>query len=141
MAALITNEPLQIFEGKKGPGSLYFPGCMGSHGGATAGEPAGEIIRIPYGVTEEYVGCPILSSMENGGGETARQQASVLWTRNAFSKADDVLCGRIKAPRPSAAPAASLMCVRHGASQHRSQNRFYSQASIIWKTYWSGQVV
>ena len=36
--------------------------AMGSHGGATA-EGQAEILRS-YGITEEYIGCPVRSSME-----------------------------------------------------------------------------
>ncbi len=36
--------------------------AMGSHGGATA-EGQREVL-VQYGITEEYIGCPILSSME-----------------------------------------------------------------------------
>lgn len=47
---------------KKRGGEPFVVPAMGSHGGATAqGQTA---ILNSYGITEEYIGCPILSSME-----------------------------------------------------------------------------
>ena len=50
-----------IFVKSCGGEPFVFP-AMGSHGGATA---EGQLeILCGYGVTEEFLGCPILSSME-----------------------------------------------------------------------------
>lgn len=58
--ALITK-CIADFVKSKGANPFVVP-AMGSHGGATAeGQTA---ILNGYGITEEYIGCPILSSME-----------------------------------------------------------------------------
>ena len=58
--ALITKT-IADFVKSKGAVPFIVP-AMGSHGGATA-EGQTEILRS-YGIVEEYVGCPIISSME-----------------------------------------------------------------------------
>ena len=68
--------------------------AMGSHGGATA-EGQLEVIGS-YGITEEYTGCRILSSMETveiGKTDTGR---SVRIDRNAYEADGIVVCNRIK---------------------------------------------
>lgn len=62
----ITNQPLIIrtianFVKSCGASPFVVP-AMGSHGGATAEGQKG--ILESYGITEEYIGCPIVSSME-----------------------------------------------------------------------------
>ena len=68
--------------------------AMGSHGGATA-EGQREVIES-YGITEEYTGCRIVSSMETveiGKTETGRP---VRIDRKAYEADGIVVCGRIK---------------------------------------------
>lgn len=68
--------------------------AMGSHGGATA-EGQRRVIE-GYGVTEEYIGCPIRSSMETeeiGLTETGRP---VRIDRNAYHADGIIVLGRVK---------------------------------------------
>ena len=68
--------------------------AMGSHGGATA-DGQRRIIES-YGITEEYTGCRIVSSMETvriGETETGRP---VRIDRNAYEADGIVVCGRVK---------------------------------------------
>lgn len=68
--------------------------AMGSHGGATA-EGQREILR-GYGITEEYVGCPILSSMEVKKIGVNEEGMDVFIDKNA-AEADGIILGcRIK---------------------------------------------
>ncbi len=81
--------------------SLKAMGCepfivpaMGSHGGATA-EGQREVIES-YGITEEFTGCRIISSMETveiGKTETGRP---VRIDKNAYEADGIVVCGRVK---------------------------------------------
>lgn len=57
----LTTKCLADFVKKQGGQPFVVP-AMGSHGGATA-EGQKEVLEC-YGITEEYLGCPILSSME-----------------------------------------------------------------------------
>ena len=68
--------------------------AMGSHGGATA-EGQREVIES-YGITEEYTGCRIISSMETveiGRTETGRP---VRIDKNAYEADGIVVCNRLK---------------------------------------------
>ena len=68
--------------------------AMGSHGGATA-EGQREVIES-YGITEEYTGCRIISSMETieiGRTETDRP---VRIDKNAYEADGIVVCNRLK---------------------------------------------
>ena len=68
--------------------------AMGSHGGATA-EGQREILES-YGITEEYVGCPILSSMEVKKIGVNEEGMDVFIDKNA-AEADGIILGcRIK---------------------------------------------
>jgi hypothetical protein len=67
---------------------------MGSHGGATAeGQQA---IIEGFGVTEEFCGCPIRSSMETAVVATAAEGFDVHFDRNAFEADHVIVCGRVK---------------------------------------------
>lgn len=68
--------------------------AMGSHGGATA-EGQREVIE-GYGVTEEFVGCPIRSSMETVVVTQTRQGVPVHFDRYAFEADHVIVAGRIK---------------------------------------------
>ena len=68
--------------------------AMGSHGGATA-EGQRKVIES-YGITEEYTGCRIISSMETveiGRTETGRP---VRIDKNAYEADGIVVCNRLK---------------------------------------------
>ena len=72
---------------------FVFP-AMGSHGGATA--EGQRHILASYGVTEQYVGAPILSSMETVCvGETA-EGSKVYVDRNAWGADGIVVLNRVK---------------------------------------------
>lgn len=67
---------------------------MGSHGGATAeGQRA---ILEGFGITEQYCGCPIRSSMETVVVAKASEGFDVHFDRNAFEADHVIVCGRVK---------------------------------------------
>ena len=67
--------------------------AMGSHGGAAEGQKA---LLAGYGVTEEYVGCPVLSSMEVKKIGVNEEGGDVYIDKNA-AEADGIILGcRIK---------------------------------------------
>jgi hypothetical protein len=68
--------------------------AMGSHGGATA-EGQRALIES-YGVTEEYSGCPIVSSMETVVIGDSGEGHKVRIDRNAASADGIIVAGRIK---------------------------------------------
>ena len=68
--------------------------AMGSHGGGTS-EGQREILHS-YGITEEYTGAPIRSSMETVTVDTTPQGIPVHFDRNAYQADHVVVCGRIK---------------------------------------------
>lgn len=67
---------------------------MGSHGGATA-EGQQHVIES-YGMTEEYVGCPIRSSMETVIVCQTDEGFPVHFDRHAYEADHVLVCGRIK---------------------------------------------
>lgn len=68
--------------------------AMGSHGGATA---VGQRSVIEaYGITEEYIGCEILSSMETVEIGKTSSGRPVRIDKNAYEADGIVVCGRIK---------------------------------------------
>lgn len=73
---------------------FVFP-AMGSHGGATA-EGQREVLES-YGVVEEYIGCPIKSSMETQQIGKTEEGHQVLIDKNAANADAIIVCGRIKA--------------------------------------------
>ncbi len=74
---------------------LFIVPAMGSHGGATA-EGQARIIA-DYGITEETMGCPILSSMETVVCGQTPQGREVRMDKYAFGADAIVLVNRIKA--------------------------------------------
>ena len=68
--------------------------AMGSHGGATAEGQIG-VLRT-YGITEEYCGCPILSSMDTVVVCQSSEGVDVHFDRYAFDADHVIVCGRIK---------------------------------------------
>jgi len=74
---------------------FVFP-SMGSHGGATAEGQIG--ILTGYGVTEEFIGCPIRSSMEVVQIGNREDNGRPVYIDKYASEADGIiLCGRVKA--------------------------------------------
>lgn len=74
---------------------FVFP-AMGSHGGATAEGQIG--ILTGYGVTEEFIGCPIRSSMEVVQVGTREDNGRPVFVdKNAYEADGIILCGRVKA--------------------------------------------
>ena len=74
---------------------FVFP-AMGRHGGATAEGQIG--ILTGYGVTEEFIGCPIRSSMEVVQVGNREDNGRPVYIDKYASEADGIiLCGRVKA--------------------------------------------
>ncbi len=72
----------------------YIVPAMGTHGGATA-EGQREVIE-GYGVTEQYVGCEIRSSMDTVIVEQTKQGIPVHFDRNAYEADHVIVMGRVK---------------------------------------------
>jgi hypothetical protein len=68
--------------------------AMGSHGGGTA-QGQREIVE-GYGVTEDFVGCPIRSSMETVVVCQTAEGIPVHFDKHAFNADHVVVCGRVK---------------------------------------------
>lgn len=68
--------------------------AMGSHGGATAEGQRGVIES--YGITEEYIGCEIRSSMEAVQIGLTEKGTPVRIDKNAYEADGIVVCGRVK---------------------------------------------
>ncbi|MCL6505395.1 MAG: nickel-dependent lactate racemase [Bryobacteraceae bacterium] len=68
--------------------------AMGSHGGGTA-EGQRKIVES-YGITEEYCGCPIRSSMETVVVCQTAEGFPVHFDRHAFEADHVLVCGRVK---------------------------------------------
>jgi hypothetical protein len=68
--------------------------AMGSHGGGTA-QGQREIVE-GYGVTEDFVGCPIRSSMETVIVCQTAEGIPVHFDKHAFNADHVVVCGRVK---------------------------------------------
>ncbi len=68
--------------------------AMGSHGGGTA-EGQRQIVE-DYGVTEDFVGAEIRSSMETVIVDTTPQGIPVHFDKHAFGADHVVVCGRVK---------------------------------------------
>ncbi|MDR0656937.1 MAG: lactate racemase domain-containing protein [Treponema sp.] len=90
--ALITKAIVDFVKSKNAH-PIIIP-AMGSHGGATAG---GQKALIEgYGVTEAYVGCPIVSSMETVVVGVSEEGHLVRIDKNAAESDAIILAGRIK---------------------------------------------
>lgn len=96
--AIITRA-IADFVKSRGASPFVVP-AMGSHGGASAeGQKA---LIAGYGVTEEFVGCPIVSSMEtvvigqSEPGKDGQPSCGVRIDRNAAESDGIIVAGRIK---------------------------------------------
>lgn len=94
----IANIPLiikSIADFVKSRGAVPFAvPAMGSHGGAT-GEGQRQVIES-YGVTEEFIGCEIRSSMETVQIGVTPDGKTVRIDRNACESDGIIVCGRVK---------------------------------------------
>ncbi|GHV68539.1 hypothetical protein AGMMS49928_08280 [Spirochaetia bacterium] len=89
----IITKAIADFVKSKGAKPFVVP-AMGSHGGATAeGQKA---LIAGYGVTEDFVGCPILSSMETVVIGKSDEGHGVRIDKNAAEADGIIVAGRIK---------------------------------------------
>lgn len=86
---------------------FVFP-AMGSHGGATA---EGQVeILTGYGVTEDFIGCPIKASMDTVQIGTLDNGRPVYVDKYAYEADGIILCGRVKAHTAFRGPYESGIC-------------------------------
>jgi len=79
---------------KKAGAQPFIIPAMGSHGGATA---EGQIeVLAGYGITEEAMGAPILSSMETVVIGHTEDGAPVNFDKNAYGMDGIIMCNRVK---------------------------------------------
>ncbi|MDR2417894.1 MAG: DUF362 domain-containing protein [Treponema sp.] len=89
----IITKAIADFVKAQGAAPFVVP-AMGSHGGATA---EGQRLLIEgYGVTEAFVGCPIISSMETVVIGQSEEGHSVRIDRNAAEADAIIVAGRVK---------------------------------------------
>ncbi|HOA16156.1 MAG TPA: lactate racemase domain-containing protein [Bacillota bacterium] len=114
---------------KEAGGTPFVVPAMGSHGGATA-EGQRQMIE-GFGITEGFVGAPILSSMEVV--EVARTESGVTcyMDRNAYEADGVILCGRIKPHTDFKAPVESglLKMLVIGLGKHAQAQTIHSYGS------------
>ncbi|MCL2056706.1 MAG: lactate racemase domain-containing protein [Oscillospiraceae bacterium] len=90
--ALITKAIADFCKGR-GAYPFVFP-AMGSHGGATA--EGQSLILEHYGITEDYLGCPILSGMETVEIGRTKEGQPVLIDKYASEADGIIVAGRVK---------------------------------------------
>jgi hypothetical protein len=98
-----------VVEELKSAGALPFVvAAMGSHGGATAeGQRA---VLAEYGISEESMGCPILSDISPVPLGCTSSGAAVFMDRNAHDADGVVVVGRVKPHTSFRAPVESGLC-------------------------------
>lgn len=114
---------------------FVFP-AMGSHGGATA---EGQInVLSYYGITEAFLGCPILSSMEVVELGNTEEGLPVFADKHAMEADAIILCGRIKAHTAFEGPYESgilKMAVIGMGKQHGAEtvhdSGFHNMARVL----------
>ena len=79
---------------KKAGASPFAVPAMGSHGGATA--EGQERLLADYGVTEEYIGCPVISDMSTVLLGKTDRGVNAYFDKNAYSADAVILANRIK---------------------------------------------
>jgi len=101
---------------------FVFP-AMGSHGGATS---HGQLeVLASYGVTEQFLGCPIRATMETVQVGKTSEGIAVFMDRYAYEADAIILCGRIKAHTAFHGPIESgliKMAVIGMGKQHGAEN-------------------
>lgn len=101
--ALITKAIVDFVK-SCGAHPFVFP-AMGSHGGATA---EGQLeVLTSYGVTEEYLGCPVRATMETVEVGRLDDGMPAFADKYAFEADGVILCGRVKAHTAFRAPHES----------------------------------
>ncbi|MDD4569102.1 MAG: lactate racemase domain-containing protein [Tepidanaerobacteraceae bacterium] len=91
--AIITKTIVDFIKSCAGD-PFVFP-AMGSHGGATT--VGQREILTSYGITEEFLGCPILASMEVVQAGQTEEGMPVFVDRYAYEAEGIILWGRVKA--------------------------------------------
>ncbi len=86
-------------------GHPFIVPAMGSHGGATA-EGQREVIK-GYGIDEDTMGCPVLSSMEVVHLGTIQNGAPVYFDKNAWESDGVIVVNRVKPHTDFSAPNES----------------------------------
>lgn len=101
--------------------------AMGSHGGATA-EGQRELISH-YGVTEERMGCPILSSMETVELGFVENDVPVWIDKNAYGADAVIPVGRVKPHTDFRGPVESglMKMIAIGLGKQHGANFFHHQ--------------
>ena len=90
----VITKAIVDFVKAQGAEPFVFP-AMGSHGGATA---VGQVeILTGYGVTEEFLGCPIRATMEVVQVGETEEAMPVFVDKYAYEADGIILCGRVKA--------------------------------------------
>jgi len=117
-----------VYQVKQLGGEPFVIPAMGSHGGATA---EGQRAMIEhFGVTEEYVGCPIRSSMETVHLGTLEDGVPIYFDRIAAEEADVVIpVGRVKPHTDFRGPIESglMKMIAIGLGKQQGANWFHSQ--------------
>jgi uncharacterized protein (DUF362 family) len=101
--------------------------AMGSHGGATA-EGQLELVAH-YGITEETMGCPLLSSMDTVHLGEVEGHVPVWFDRNAFEADAVIPVGRIKPHTDFRGPVESglMKMIAIGLGKQKGAEFFHSQ--------------
>lgn len=105
--------------------------AMGSHGGATA-EGQRELLA-GYGITEETMGCPILSSMETVFLGTSELGKPVYMDKNAYEADGVILSCRLKPHNAFRGPVESGPCkmMTVGLGKQRGAEQVHSDGMDI----------
>jgi hypothetical protein len=101
--------------------------AMGSHGGATA---AGQLELVAhYGITEESMGCPLLSSMDTAHLGEVGGHIPVWFDRNAFEADAVIPVGRVKPHTDFRGPVESglMKMIAIGLGKQKGAEFFHSQ--------------
>ena len=94
VAQIATLVRTTVAEVKKQGANPFVVPAMGSHGGATAAGQAEVLVHL--GITEEYVGCPIVSSMEVVEITRLPNGMPVYIDKNAYQADGIIVINRIK---------------------------------------------
>lgn len=131
----IVLKAIADFVKEKGASPFVFP-AMGSHGGATV---EGQLeILAGYGVTEEFLGCPIRATMETVYLGDTEEGMHIFGDKIACAADAIILCNRIKAHTAFRGPyesglvkmAVIGMGKQHGAEQVH-QNGFSDLGRLL----------
>lgn len=114
---------------KEAGGIPFIVPAMGSHGGATA-EGQRQMIE-GFGITEGFVGAPILSSMEVVEVDRTGSGVPCYMDKNAYEADGVILCGRIKPHTDFKAPVESglLKMLVIGLGKHAQAQTIHSYGS------------